>query len=111
AANTILGQIGPVRGTFFFDMARVKLLDYSAGFASAIGYNIYGFPLYRFSDAIGSYGYGLQFFFLGLPVHLEFSKRIEWPDLVINSLGDLKKLFDVEPYGNFKTRFWIGFDF
>ena len=111
SASTLIGQIGPVRGTFFFDMARVKLFDYPARLASLAGYNAWGFPVFRYADAIGSYGYGFEFFFLGLPLHLEFVKRIEWADLSINSFGDLGKLFDIEAYGKFKTKFWIGFDF
>jgi len=110
SASTLIGQIGPVRGTFFFDMARVKLLDYPARFASLAGYDVFG-PAFRFADAVGSYGYGFEFFFLGLPMHLEFVKRIEWADLSINNFGDLGKLFDIEAYGKFKTKFWIGFDF
>ena len=32
-------------------------------------------------DAIGSYGYGFQVFFLGLPLHFEWAKRLDWKDI------------------------------
>ncbi len=103
AANTIIGQIGPVRGTLFFDVSRSKLKGYSAQFASYVGTDEYGLPEYRFFDALGSYGFGFQFFFLGLPFHIEFVKRLEFPDFS----NPLK--FDT--FGKFQTKFWIGFDF
>ena len=99
-ATTILGQIGPIRGTFFFDVSRTK---------------IEGFPakLYRYSgelggsliefDALGSYGCGLEFFLLGLPLHLEYVRRVEIPDF--------SNPFKMNVIGDFETRFWIGFDF
>ncbi len=98
AAATIIGQIGPVRGVFFFDIARAKIKGYPAKFYR---YTDYG-RLLEF-DAIGSYGYGFEFFFLGLPIHLEFAKRLEFPDI--------SRPFEMEKFGKFETKFWIGFDF
>jgi len=103
AASTIIGQIGPVRGVAFFDMTRSKLKGYSADFWTFEGYDSLGFPIYRTAEAIGSYGFGFEFFFLGLPIHLEFAKRLEIPGL--------SRPFDIEAYGGFETKFWIGFDF
>ncbi len=103
SASTLIGQIGPVRGTFFFDVAQAKLKGYPAKFISFEGLDSSGAPLFRESEAIGSYGYGFEFFLLGLPVHLEFAKRLEWPAI--------KNPFDFNSYGNFETKFWIGFDF
>jgi Tol biopolymer transport system component len=111
AAQTILGPIGPFRGALFFDVARSKLGDWPAKF-------------YRFDpdnyetdpdtgtlvwapdialDAIGSYGYGIQAFLLGLPVHFEWSRRIEWRAAA--------RPFGVDAVGPSVFRFWIGYDF
>ena len=104
AASTIIGQIGPVRGSLFFDITRAKIKGYPATFAMEfIGWDDQGFPQFRGVDAIGSYGYGFEFFFLGLPIHLEFVKRLEFPDM--------SRPFDWDKKGDFRTRFWIGFDF
>lgn len=104
AASTIIGQIGPVRGTLFFDITRSKIKGYPAMFAMEFtGWDEDGLPEFRGIDAIGSYGYGFQFFFLGLPIHIEFVKRLEFPDI--------SKPWDWDRKGDFRTRFWIGFDF
>ncbi|MGQ9471356.1 MAG: DPP IV N-terminal domain-containing protein [Candidatus Aminicenantales bacterium] len=101
AALTILGQVGPVRGVFFFDITRSKLRGFPAKFYRFEG--DYFSPVVHEFDAIGSYGYGLQFFFLGLPIHVEFAKRLEFPSM--------RRLLDISGYGSFTTRFWVGFDF
>jgi len=104
AASTIIGRIGPVRGTLFFDITRSKIKGYPAVFAMEFtGWDEDGLPEFRGIDAIGSYGYGFQFFFLGLPIHVEFVKRLEFPDI--------SKPWDWDKKGDFRTRFWIGFDF
>jgi WD40 repeat protein len=104
AASTIIGQIGPVRATLFFDISRSKIKGYPAMFAMKFtGWDEDGLPEFRGIDAIGSYGYGFQFFFLGLPIHIEFVKRLEFPDI--------SKPWDLDKKGDFRTRFWIGFDF
>ena len=104
AAYTLIGQIGPVRGTFFFDVTRAKLKGQQAKF--------YRYPeneiIYPWTepisfDALGSFGFGLEFFFLGLPIHLDFVKRLEWPEF--------SKPFDVDAIGGYEAKFWIGFDF
>ncbi|MBE0461005.1 MAG: PD40 domain-containing protein [Candidatus Aminicenantes bacterium] len=100
SATTIIGQIGPVRGTFFFDIARSKLKGFPAKFYRFTG-DIRN-PLIEF-DAIGSYGFGLEFFLLGLPIHLDFVKRLEFPDM--------SNPFDFNTVGSYQTKFWIGFDF
>lgn len=99
SANTLIGQIGPVRGTLFIDMARSKLKGYPAKF-----YRFTGDPnnIKEF-DAIGSYGFGFQFFFLGLPIHLDFVKKLEFPEF--------SKPFNFDVVGEWQTKFWIGFDF
>jgi WD40 repeat protein len=102
AAATILGQIGPVRGVFFFDMSRARLKGYPAKIYD-IQFNEFGIPVLRAADAIGSYGFGFQFFFLGLPLHFEWAKRLE--------IEDISSPFSIKAYGKFKLKFWIGFDF
>jgi hypothetical protein len=102
AANTILGRLGPIRGTFFFDMTRSKLKGYPSLFYE-VELNSLGIPQLRPSEAIGSYGFGFQFFFLGFPLHLEWAKRLE--------IEDISKPFSIKAYGKFDLKFWIGFDF
>lgn len=103
AAATVIGQIGPIRGTFFFDIARAKIKGYEAKFITFGGFDDSWEPIFREAEAIGSFGYGFQFFFLGLPLHLEFVKRLEFPDI--------SDPFNYHQIGKFETKFWIGFDF
>ena len=102
-ANTIIGQIGPVRGVFFVDMTRSKLKGYPAKFYE-VEYNAFGIPVrLREADAIGSIGFGFQFFLFGLPLHLDWAKRLE--------IADISRPFSIKSYGNYELKFWIGFDF
>ena len=103
SATTLIGQLGPVRGVLFFDVTRSKIKGYPTKFYSYKGINIQGEPIIQELDAIGSYGYGFEFFLLGLPLHLEFVKRLE--------LKDISSPFDIQSVGSFETKFWIGFDF
>ncbi len=103
AANTIIGQIGPIRGVGFFDITRAKLKGREAIFVTFEGYDPQGWPVFREAEAIGSFGFGIEFFFLGLPMHIEWAKRLEIPDF--------SSPFDLHAYGRFETKFWIGFDF
>ncbi len=98
--STIIGNLGPVRGVIFIDIARAKLGSGPAKFYNFL--DPYGIS-YEAYDALGSIGYGFQMFFLGLPIHLEFVKRLYVPDM--------GKPWDVKITGDFQTRFWIGFDF
>ncbi len=104
SVSTLIGNLGPFRGVLFFDITRSKLGDYPAKFYR---YNpdqsSLFFAAYDEFDAIGSFGYGFEFFIWGLPIHIEFAKRLEWPSL--------SKPFNVSAYGSFLTKFWIGFDF
>jgi len=102
AASTIIGQIGPVRGTVFVDITRAKITGNQARFG--VEYiDDQGLTQYRVVDAIGSLGYGFEFFFLGLPLHLEFVKRL--------AFENIDSPFNADILGDFRTRFWIGFDF
>ncbi|UCE42432.1 MAG: PD40 domain-containing protein [Candidatus Aminicenantes bacterium] len=102
AANTILGLIGPIRGVFFLDLTRAKLKGYPAKIFD-IGYDERGIPILRAADAIGSYGFGFQFFFLGLPLHFDWAKRLE--------IVDISSPFSITSFGKYELKFWIGFDF
>ena len=101
-AQTIIGTVGPVRGTVFFDVTKRRLGDLLADFyrvendASGAAYLVT-------AEAIGSIGAGVQFFVFGLPLHLEFAKRLEW--------GSLGKPFSITAAGAWMTKFWIGYDF
>jgi hypothetical protein len=100
AAATLLGTIGPVRGTLFFDLSRSKLKGYPAQ------YFVYGDPSGRPAgafDAIGSFGYGLEVFFLGLPLHFDWAKRLYVPKMA--------RPFEIESAGRYDLRFWVGYDF
>jgi hypothetical protein len=97
--QTILGPVGPFRGVLFFDVTQNKLGDYPGKFYR---YDEKALDILEL-DAIGSYGYGFQVFFLGLPLHFEWAKRLEW-----KSLG---KPFDVGPSGTMSLKIWIGYDF
>ena len=102
-ALTFIGQIGPIRGVLFLDMARSKIKGRSATFQRFLGLDANGVPILKEFDAIGSVGYGFEFFLFGFPMHLEFVKRLEFP-----SMGNP---FDYDVVGTWMTKFWIGFDF
>jgi len=100
AASTLLGTIGPVRGTLFFDISRSKIKGYPAQ------YFVYTDPSGRPSaayDAVGSFGYGLEVFFLGLPLHFDWVKRLFLPKI--------SRPFEIEASGGTTLQFWIGYDF
>ena len=124
SATTFIGQIGPVRGTLFFDIARTKVKGFPATQWVLIEKQVpqiiivndaEGNPVkintglnitvneYTEVEAIGSYGFGFEFFLLGLPLHLEFVKALDWPDF--------SNPFDFNARGGWQTKFWIGFDF
>jgi len=102
-AYTFIGQIGPIRGTLFMDIARSKVKGRAARYTRYAGSDLDGNPILVEFDALGSIGFGFQAFLLGLPVHLEFVKRVEWPDI--------GNPFSYDILGDWMTKFWIGFDF
>ncbi|MGB8951890.1 MAG: BamA/TamA family outer membrane protein [Candidatus Aminicenantales bacterium] len=102
-AISILGQIGPVRGVLFFDITRAKFNGFPAKITTFLGEFNPGDTGIREDDAIGSFGYGIEFYFLGLPLHLEFAQRLSFPDL--------SNPFKFDSVGKYKIKFWIGFDF
>ena len=100
---TPIGLLGPVRGTFFGGVggAKIRGQDFQFGTrdpgTSYVRDPLFGEPVTGFHliDGRASYGMGLQFFFLGYPMHFDWSK-----------LTDLK----VATPG-WKFDFWIGYDF
>jgi outer membrane protein assembly factor BamA len=107
--KTPIGILGPVRGTLYAGIggAHFKGNSYTFGTSQpGISYvacaalpataSCFGDPVsgYHLIDGRASYGFGLQFFFLGYPLHFDWSKLT---DLKITSPAR----FD----------FWVGFDF
>ncbi len=101
-AATPIGLIGPVRGVFYFGIggAQYNGQDYQFS-TSEPGVSFVRDPVFgdqvdgfRLVNGRASYGAGLQFFFLGYPLHFDWSKLT---DLKVSS----KSRFD----------FWVGFDF
>jgi len=86
-AWSVIGPLGPIRGVFFFDLGGVWFNDQKFRFFQE------GKSL-ALQDAIASYGFGLEFFFLGYPMHVEWVWRT-----------DLRRK---DYYG---VNFWIGYDF
>jgi hypothetical protein len=102
-AKTPIGLVGPLRGTLYFGIGGAKYRGQSYSFATSndgrsfVNDPVFGEPVSGFHlvDGRASYGFGLQFFFLGYPLHFDWSKLT---DLKVKSQ---KTQFD----------FWIGFDF
>lgn len=117
-AATPLGIIGPVRGTVFFNMGAARYADYEdyqfSSSDAGISYVNYpgdqeclldnplnplcdGEPVEGFHlvDGRASYGFGLQVFFLGYPLHFDWVKLT---DLQVTSR-------------DYKFHFWVGYDF
>jgi Tol biopolymer transport system component len=102
-ALTPIGLIGPIRGTAFIGAggARFKGEDYT--FASSdpgfsyINDPVFGEPTtgWRLVDGRASYGFGVQLFFLGYPMHFDWTK---FTDFAVTSEG-------------WDFNFWIGYDF
>jgi hypothetical protein len=86
-ALTPIGLIGPVRGNFFFDLG-------------GIWYNGEDFRMFekgeglKLQDGRASYGFGIEFFLFGYPMHLDWVWKTD--------------LTRKRYYG---LNFWIGFDF
>ena len=102
-AATPIGIIGPLRGTMFFNIGGAKFKGQQYSFStSEPGYSyvedpIYGSPVtgWRLQDGRASWGFGLQLFFLGYPMHFDWTK---YTDFATTSQG-------------WDFNFWIGYDF
>ena len=101
-AATPIGLIGPVRGTAYFGFGGAHYRGQSYKFATnddgfsyvndpVFGEKVSGF---RLVDGRASYGFGLQVFLLGYPMHFDWSK-----------------LTDMQKSSPSRFDFWIGFDF
>jgi outer membrane protein assembly factor BamA len=101
--KTPLGILGPVRGTLFANIGGAHFRGEPFKFATSdpgVSYvkdPVFGEPVSGFHlvDGRASYGIGLQFFFLGYPLHFDWAKLT---DLKVHSDG-------------FRFSFWVGFDF
>jgi hypothetical protein len=101
--KTPLGILGPVRGTLFAGVGSAKFKGQPYQFSTrepGISYlrdNVFGESVsgLRLVDGRASYGMGLQFFFLGYPLHFDWIK-----------LTDLKSTTP-----GWRFDFWIGYDF
>jgi outer membrane protein assembly factor BamA len=100
---TPIGLLGPVRGTLFGGIGGAKLKGQNFTFGTSDpGISYVDNPLfgeavdgYHLIDGRASFGMGLQFFFLGYPMHFDWTK-----------FTDLKVVTD-----HWKFDFWIGYDF
>ena len=104
AASTLIGQLGPIRGTLFFDITRAKTKGFPSKMVTFLGIDPQTLlPRFQYSDAIGSYGYGFEFFFFGFPMHLEFARMLSWENM--------SQPFKLIKGDKFRTVFWVGYDF
>jgi hypothetical protein len=87
AALTPIGILGPIRGVFFFDIGGLWFNGQTFDFFED-GHGI------QLKDGLASFGYGIQFFFFGYPMHLEWVYKTNFKET--NSKG---------------IHFWIGFDY
>jgi Tol biopolymer transport system component len=111
---TPIGILGPVRGTVYAGIGGAKYKPiFTPGFDYRFGCNtknssdcpqvsyvndpVFGEPVsgYHLVDGRASFGFGLQAFILGYPLHFDWSK-----------LTDLKVVSDKTQFD-----FWVGFDF
>ena len=130
AMLTPFGVLGGVRGNFFFDIggAGFNGTDFKAfttkdeTYRPTVDYNynpitgqitpIYGTPItmsgLRLVDARAAYGFGLETFILGYPMHFDWSWRTlfnkDWEDQVFAVNGGSAT------FRKPKFTFWIGYD-
>jgi hypothetical protein len=81
-----LGNLGPLRGVFFFDLGGVWFNDQKFKFLQE--------GKFALQDPVASYGFGLELFFLGYPMHVEWVWRTDFKQRAYHGVN-----------------FWIGFDF
>jgi len=86
AALTPIGVLGPLRGVFFFDLGGLWFNDQP--------YRIFEKGKFKLQDGLSSYGYGIEFFLFGYPMHFEWVWRTDFKDKRYNGIN-----------------FWIGYDF
>ncbi|MBN2345909.1 MAG: BamA/TamA family outer membrane protein [Candidatus Aminicenantes bacterium] len=86
AALTPIGIVGPLRGTFFFDLGGLWF--------QGEDFRVFKSGSLQLENALSSYGYGIEFFLFGYPLHVEWVYRT-----------------DLKDSGYSGINFWIGFDF
>ncbi len=131
AMLTPLGVMGGVRGVFFFGTGAAYFNDQPYQFATSktesytpyLGSDvdpatgtpipIFGPPVditgFRLRDGNASYGFGLETFALGFPIHFDWAWRTtfnrEWEDALYASVGGS------EEFRRAQFKVWIGYDF
>lgn len=103
AMATPIGVLGPVRASLYAGMGGARFRGEPYTFwtrdpgISYVRDPVFGEPVsgLRLVDGRASYGMGLQFFFLGYPLHFDFSKLT---DFQTSSTG-------------WRFDFWLGYDF
>jgi hypothetical protein len=102
-ALTPIGIIGPLRGAVFFGIGGAKFKGQQYRFSTREpGYSYVSEPIFgtavnewRLQDGRASWGFGVQLFFLGYPLHFDW---VKYTDFATTSKG-------------FDFNFWIGYDF
>jgi WD40-like Beta Propeller Repeat len=138
AALTPIGVVGGLRGVFFFNVGGAgyegqamtfsrnnaetvqPLLGYVFDPASESGASpVYGPPRtisgFRLVDARASYGFGLETFALGFPIHFDWAWRTlfnkDWEDYLFSYQGASEGMTGSKWLRKAKFSIWIGYDF
>jgi len=85
--STVLGNFGPIRGTLFFDLGAFWYKDDP-------DFRFLKEGEFQLQNGLSSYGFGIQFFLLGIPTHFEWVYKWDFKE---------KKYY--------RFNFWIGLDF
>lgn len=131
AMLTPIGVLGGLRGTLFFNIGAAGIngqnldlwdtgdevvtpvIDYTLNFETGEFDPVYGDPFivsgFRLKDARASYGFGLQSFMLGFPMHFDWA----WKTQFNRDYENLVYAFRGGSSAFRKARFsfWIGYDF
>ena len=141
AMLTPFGVVGGLRGVFFFNAggAGFNPLPGYSGFkfmtrdpltvTPIVAYQqidafgsiapVYGAPVtidgFRLVDGRASYGFGLESFLLGFPMHFDWSWKTlfnkDWEDVLYSYQGFLQGESGSQFFRRVKFSFWIGYDF
>jgi hypothetical protein len=138
AALTPLGVLGGLRGVAFFNFGgngyegvpmkvwssnstvETPLLGFVADPTSPSGGRpVFGPPQtisgFRLLDSRASYGFGLETFALGFPIHFDWSWRTlfnrDWEDVLFSQQGIQEGMTGSKWFRKAKFAMWIGYDF
>jgi hypothetical protein len=128
---TPLGVVGGLRGTVFFNIGGAgingqeftpwttadelitPIVDYVPNLQTGLFDPVFGptFLLsgFRLKDARASYGFGLQSFMLGFPMHFDWSWKTQFNRDYENLIYAVNG--GSEAFRKVKFSFWIGYDF